>query len=100
MVDLGANPDWPGSLTLPAILAPRGRRDQEGKALRVSADLNPGHIKKKKIKQVKLILIIYFIWPSVSNIPFQYGVDIKVIKKTFYIYFSYSSTPMTLNTMA
>lgn len=48
MVDLGSNPDWPGSLTLPAILAPRGRRDQEGKALRVSADLNPGHIKKKK----------------------------------------------------
>lgn len=48
MVDLGLNPGWPGSLHIPVILPSRWKGgDQEGKALRVSADLNPGHIKKK-----------------------------------------------------
>lgn len=70
MVDLGLNPGWPGSLHIPVILPSRWKGgDQEGKALRVSADLNPGHIKKNKSKETgKLHFVIDFIWSNNSKL--------------------------------
>lgn len=42
-------------------------------------------LEKGKKKWVKLILVVYFVWPNLSKVLFQHVISLKIISELFYV---------------